>query len=116
MDTIEILGGQEETLETAEDLREEISVEVVQPEVMGSQVKIEFETSQGLCTGYYFVNDLTHQELSMEPDSILILTSLYPEYTGAYLKTSNRDWVEIDLSEKYKGCPEYKIYNRIMVL
>ena len=116
MDTIEIWGDQEETLGTAEDLREEISVEVIQQEVVGSQVKIEFETSQGLCTGYYFVNELGHEELSMEPDSIVILTALYPDYYGTYINALNRDWVDIDLSEKYNGCPEYKIYNRIVIL
>lgn len=116
MDTIEILGDQEETLGTAEDLREEISVGIVQEEVMGSQVKIEFETSQGLCTGYYFVNELSQEELSMEPDSLLILTALYPDYVAAYLKTSNRDWVDIERAGEKTGCPEYKIYNRIVML
>ena len=117
MDThIEILGDQEETLGTAEDLREEIAVEVVQHEVVGSHVKVEFETSKGLCTGYYFVNELGHEELNMEPDSVIILTNLFPDYYGAYINALNRDWVDIDLSVKYNGCPEYKIYNRHVVL
>lgn len=116
MATIDILGDQEETLGTAEDLREEISVEVVQHEVVGSHVKIEFETSKGLCTGYYFVNEIGHEELDMDADSVIILTNLYPAYYGAYINAVNRDWVDIDLSEKYDGNPEYKIYNRTIVL
>lgn len=52
----------------------------------------------------------------MEPDSVVILTALYPDYYGTYINALNRDWVDIDLSEKYNGCPEYKIYNRIVVL
>lgn len=116
MDIIDIVGDQEETLGTAEDLREEISVEVVQHEVVGSHVKIEFETSMGLCTGYYFVNELGHEELSMDADSVIMLTNLFPDYAGAYINAINRDWVDIDLTVKYNGTPEYKIYNRTIVL
>lgn len=111
---IDILGDQEETLGTAADLSEEISVDVQALESLGSRVKIEFETSRGLCTGYYTTNELGHEELEMEPDSIIILTSLFPAYYGAYINSLNRDWVEIDLSEKYDGCPEYKIFNRVV--
>lgn len=107
---IDILGDQEETLGTAEDLNEEILV--VQVESLGSQVKVEFETSRGLCTGYYTTNDLGHEELTMEQESVIILTSLFPSYYGTYINSLNRDWVDIDLTEKYEGCPEYKIYNK----
>ena len=111
---IDILGDQEETLGTAEDLTEEISLEAQPMEYLGSRVKIEFETSKGICTGYYIANDLGHEELIMEQESVIILTSLFPSYYGTYIKALNRDWVEIDLSEKYDGSPEYKIYNRIV--
>lgn len=111
---IDILGDQEETLGTAEDLTEEIMLETQISEHPGNLVKIEFETSGGLCKGIYTVNELGHEELIMEPDSIIILTGLYPAYYGTYIKAVNRDWVEIDLSEKYEGAPEYKIYNRIV--
>ena len=111
---IEILGDQEETLGTAEDLTEEISLDTQIQESLGSRIKIEFETSKGICTGYYIVNDLGHEELSLDPESVIILTSLFPAYYGAYIHSLNRDWVEIDLSEKYDGCPEYKIYNRVI--
>lgn len=111
---IDILGDQEETLGTAEDLTEEIAV-VQAMESLGSRVKIEFETSKGFCTGYYTTNDLGHEELTMEPESVITLTSLFPAYYGAYINSLNRDWVDIDLSEKYDGCPEYKIYSKIIL-
>jgi len=108
---IDILGDQEESLGTAEDLTEEISVDVQLKESLGSRVRIDFETSRGLCTGYYTTNELGHEELTMEPESIIILTSLFPSYYGVYINALNRSWVDIDLSEKYDGCPEYKIFN-----
>jgi len=112
IENIELIPDQEETLGTAEDLNEEISVDVHMQESLGSRVKIEFETSRGLCTGYYTTNELGHEELTVDPDSLIILSSLFPSYYGAYINSLNRDWVDIDLSEKYDGCPEYKIYNR----
>jgi len=111
---IDILGDQEETLGTEADLSEEILVDVHAQESLGSRVKIEFETSHGFCTGYYTTNDLGHEELEMEPESIIMLTTLFPAYYGTYINSLNRDWVEIDLSEKYDGAPEYKIFNRIV--
>ncbi|TDE12049.1 hypothetical protein [Dyadobacter psychrotolerans] len=109
---IDILGDQEETLGTAEDLTEEISMDTQIQESLGSRIRIEFETSRGFCVGYYTTNDVGHEELTMEPESVITLTSLFPAYYGAYINALNRDWVDIDLSEKYDGCPEYKIYNR----
>lgn len=111
---IDILGDQEEILGTADDLVEEVSLETQLIESLGNRVKIEFETSRGICTGYYISNDLGHEELIMEQDSIIILTSLFPSFYGAYINTLNRDWVEIDLSEKYHGNPEYKISSRVI--
>lgn len=114
MSVIDILGEQEETLGTAEDLREEIVVDVARQEVSGSSVRIEFETSAGLCTGNYFSSELGHEEIILEPDSIEILQMLYPSFNGAFLHPANRDWVEISLSEHSTGLPEYKIYNRFV--
>ena len=112
---IDILGDQEETLGTAEDLTEEVSMDTQIQESLGSRIRIEFETSHGFCVGYYTANDVGHEELFMEPESVITLTSLFPAYYGAYINALNRDWVDIDLSEKYDGCPEYKIYNRTIV-
>ena len=111
---IDILGDQEETLGTAEDLTEEIVLETQISEQPGNRVRVEFDTSGGFCKGYYVTNELGREELTMEPDSVIILTGLFPAYYGTYIKALNRDWVEIDLSEKYEGAPEYKIYNRIV--
>ena len=112
MGVIDILGEQEETLGTAEDLREEIVVEAVQPELSGSLVKVEFETSIGLCKGFYYASDLGHEEINLEPDSAEILKSLFPTCNGAFIHQNNRDWVEVSLAEPLHGIPEYKIYNR----
>jgi len=114
MNVIDILGEQEETLGTAEDLREEIIVEVAQQEVSGSLVKIEFETSLGLCTGYYHSSELGHEEINMDKDSMDILLLLFPACNGVFVHQSNRAWVEISLAELIHGLPEYKIYNRIV--
>lgn len=109
---IDILGDQEETLGTAEDLTEEIILAPQLSEQQGLRIRIDFETSRGLCTGYYIVTEEGHEELTMEPDSLVILTSLYPVYYGTYIHPLNRDWVEIDISETHSGNPEYKLYNR----
>ena len=114
MSVIDILGEQEDTLGTAEDLREEIVVTVMQPELSGSLVKIEFETSIGLCKGFYHASEVGHEEIILEPDSIDILKSLFPSCNGAFVHQNNRDWVEVSLSEHVGGLPEYKIYNRIV--
>ncbi|WP_439583382.1 hypothetical protein [Dyadobacter bucti] len=115
MSVIDILGDQEETLGTAEDLREEIVVDVARQEVSGSSVKVEFETSAGLCSGHYFSSELGHEEIILEPGSVEILQVLYPSFNGVFLHPGNRDWVEISLSEHITGLPEYKIYNRIVL-
>ena len=114
MSVIDILGEQEETLGTAEDLREEIIVETMQEELSGSVVKIEFETSIGLCRGYYHSSELGHEEINMDEESAQLLKSLFPAYNGVFVHQSNRDWVEISLAEHITGFPEYKIYNRIV--
>ena len=114
MGVIDILGEQEETLGTAEDLREEIVVEVMQPELSGSLVKIEFETSVGLCKGFYYVSEVGHEEINLEPDSVDILKKLFPTCNGVFVHQNNRDWVEISVAEPIQGIPEYKIYNRIV--
>jgi hypothetical protein len=112
MGVIDILGEQEETLGTAEDLREEIIVESLQEELSGSLVKIEFETSIGLCRGYYHSSELGHEEVNMEEESMTTLKSLFPACNGVFVHQMNRDWVEISLAEHINGFPEYKIYNR----
>lgn len=114
MSVIDILGEQEETLGTAEDLREEIIVETMQEELSGSVVKIEFETSIGLCRGYYHSSELGHEEINMDEESAQLLKSLFAAYNGVFVHQSNRDWVEISLTEHITGFPEYKIYNRIV--
>ena len=114
MSVIDILGEQEETLGTAEDLREEIIVETMQEELSGSVVKIEFETSIGLCRGYYHSSELGHEEINMDEESAQLLKSLFAAYNGVFVHQSNRDWVEISLAEHITGFPEYKIYNRIV--
>ncbi|NIJ54317.1 hypothetical protein [Dyadobacter arcticus] len=114
MSVIDILGDQEETLGTAEDLREEIVVEVMQPEISGSLIKIEFETSIGLCRGHYHASDLGHEEITLEPDSIDMLKSLFPSSNGAFVHQNNRDWVEISLTDSPDVFPEYKMYTRIV--
>jgi hypothetical protein len=114
MSVIDILGEQEETLGTAEDLREEIVLEVLQPELSGSLVKIEFETSIGLCKGYYHVSELGHEEIHLEEESMNILKRLFPGCNGAFVHQNNRDWVELSLAENIQVIPEYKIYNRIV--
>jgi hypothetical protein len=110
---IDILGEQEETLGTAEDLTEEIALDPQISEQEGMRMRVEFETSRGLCVGHYTVTENGHEELNMEPDSIIMLSSLYPTYYGTYIHPLNHDWVEIDVSETHVGNPEYKIYNRI---
>lgn len=114
MAVIDILGEQEETLGTAEDLREEIIVESVQEELSGSLVKIEFETSLGLCSGYYHSAELGHEEINMDEASMETLKMLFSTCNGVFMHQSNRDWVEISLAESIHGFPEYKIYNRIV--
>jgi hypothetical protein len=114
MAVIDILGEQEETLGTAEDLREEIIIESVQEELSGSLVKIEFETSMGLCSGYYHSSELGHEEINMDEDSMNILKRLFPTCNGVFMHQMNRDWVEISLAENINGFPEYKLYNRIV--
>lgn len=114
MSIIDILGEQEETLGTAEDLREEIIVESLQEELSGSLVKIEFETSMGLCRGYYHSGELGHEEVNMEEASMEILKALFPACNGVFVHQANRDWVEISLAEHISGFPEYKLYNRVV--
>ncbi|TLV03263.1 hypothetical protein [Dyadobacter luticola] len=114
MSVIDILGDQEETLGTAEDLREEIVVEVMQPEISGSLIKIEFETSIGLCRGHYHASDLGHEEVILDEESISILKALFPTFNGVFVHQHNRDWVEISVAENFTGLPEYKIYSRIV--
>ncbi|WP_031527147.1 hypothetical protein [Dyadobacter crusticola] len=114
MSVIDILGEQEETLGTAEDLREEIVLESLQPELSGSLVKIEFETSIGLCKGYYHVSELGHEEINLEEESLALLQKLFPGCNGAFVHQNNRDWVELSIMEAMQGIPEYKIYNRIV--
>ncbi|MCF2497691.1 hypothetical protein [Dyadobacter chenhuakuii] len=114
MSVIDILGEQEETLGTAEDLREEIIVESLQEELSGSLVKIEFETSMGLCRGYYHSGELGHEEVNMEEASMEILKALFPACNGVFVHQTNRDWVEISLAEHISGFPEYKLYNRVV--
>ncbi|HEV7378404.1 MAG TPA: hypothetical protein VGN64_01310 [Dyadobacter sp.] len=111
-DQIDILGEQGETLGTADDLTEEIILNPQLEEQEGARIRIEFETSRGLCIGHYTVSDNGHEEITMEPDSLVTLTSLYPVYFGTYMHPLNRDWVEIDISETHVGNPEYKLYNR----
>ncbi|MCF0069163.1 hypothetical protein LZD49_01685 [Dyadobacter sp. CY261] len=114
MTTIDILGDQEETLGTAEDLREEVVLDIMQQEIVGSMVKIEFETSLGLCTGYYLSSELGHEEINLEEASLERLKRLFPACNGAFIHPANRDWVEISLAEAISGLPEYKIYSRIV--
>jgi hypothetical protein len=114
IDNIDLIGDQEETLGTAEDLTEEIILETQLSEQLGNRVRIEFETSGGFCKGFYTVNELGHETVTLESDSIIILTRLFPSYYGTYVNAVNRDWVEIDLSDKYEGAPEYKIHTRII--
>lgn len=109
---IDILGDQEETLGTADDIKEEIILDPQLSEQAGDRIRIEFETSRGFCAGYYTLTDEGHEELTLEPDSLILLSSLYPTYFGAYIHPLNPDWVEIDISEMHTGNPEYKIYNR----
>jgi len=114
MAIIDILGEQEETLGTAEDIREEILVESAQPERSGDLVKIEFETSAGLCSGYYHSSEIGHEEINVEEASMNILKMLFPSINGVFVHQMNREWVEISLAENTHGLPEYKIYNRIV--
>lgn len=114
MSTIDILGEQEETLGTAEDLREEIVVEVAEKDVMGSLMKIQFETSLGLCTGYYTASELGHEEINLDTESMDRLLSIFTTCNGAFMHQFNRDWVEISLAEQIHGLPEYKIYSRVV--
>ncbi|MHA4740959.1 hypothetical protein [Dyadobacter sp. MSC1_007] len=114
MAVIDILGDQEETLGTADDLREEVVMEVLQQEIVGSMVKIEFETSLGLCTGYYLATELGHEEINLEEESMNRLRLLFPSCNGAFVHPQNRDWVEVSLNETITGLPEYKIYDRTM--
>jgi hypothetical protein len=114
MAVIDVLGDQEETLGTADDLREEVVMEVLQKEIVGSMVKIEFETSLGLCTGYYLATELGHEEINLEEESMNRLSLLFPACNGAFIHPQNRDWVEVSLNETITGLPEYKIYNRTM--
>ncbi|MCU7374940.1 hypothetical protein PEC18_29905 [Paucibacter sp. O1-1] len=114
MSVIDMLGDQEETLGTEEDLREEIVVEVMQQEISGSLVKIEFETSAGFCRGYYFSSELGREEINLEAESMEILKSLFPGVNGAFVHQVKREWVEISLTESAAGFPEYKMFSRIV--
>jgi hypothetical protein len=112
MAVIDILGDQEETLGTADDLREEVVLEIMQQEIVGSMVKIEFETSLGLCTGYYLSTELGHEEINLEAESLERLKQLFSACNGAFVHPGNRDWVEISVAERLGGLPEYKIHSR----
>jgi hypothetical protein len=114
MSVIDIVGDQEEVLGTAEDLREEIVVELMQQEISGSLIRLEFETSIGLCRGYYYASDLGHEEVNLEEESITILKSLYPVFNGVFIHQNNRDWVEVSLADHPDVFPEYKIYSRVV--
>ncbi|QRR00529.1 hypothetical protein [Dyadobacter sandarakinus] len=114
MSVIDILSEQDDTLGTAEDLREEIVVDVAVQEVSGSLVKIEFETSVGLCRGHYISSELGHEEIHLDEASLDILQRLFPVCNGAFMHQVNRDWVEISLAEPMHGLPEYKIYSRVV--
>lgn len=111
---IDILGDQEETLGTADDLREEVMLDIMQQEIVGSMVKIEFETSLGLCTGHYLSTELGHEEINLDVDSFERLRRLFPACNGAFVHPGNRDWVEVSLAEITGGLPEYKIYSRVV--
>lgn len=114
MAIIDIAGDQEETLGTADDIREEVVLDIMQQEIVGSMVKIEFETSMGLCTGYYLSTELGHEEINLESESFERLRQLFPACNGAFVHPRNRDWVEVSLAEVTGGLPEYKIYMRIV--
>jgi hypothetical protein len=114
MAVIDILGDQEETLGTADDLREEVVLDIMQQEIAGSMVKIEFETSLGLCTGHYLSTELGHEEINLETASFERLRQLFPSCNGAFVHPMNRDWVEVSLAESIAGLPEYKIYSRVV--
>lgn len=114
MAIIDIAGDQEETLGTAEDIREEVVLDIMQQEIVGSMVKIEFETSLGLCTGYYLSSELGHEEINLEAASLERLRQLFPACNGAFVHPDNRDWVEVSLAELSGGLPEYKIYTRMV--
>ena len=114
MATIDILGDQDETLGTADDLREEVVLDIMQQEIVGSMVKIEFETSLGLCTGHYLSTELGHEEINLESESFDRLRKLFPDCNGAFIHPLNRDWVEVSLAVPTSGLPEYKIYSRIV--
>lgn len=111
---IDILGDQEETLGTADDLREEVVLDTMQHEIVGSMVKIEFETSLGLCTGHYLSTELGHEEINLEAESFDRLRKLFPACNGAFVHPNNRDWVEVSLAELTGGLPEYKIHTRVV--
>lgn len=111
---IDILGDQEETLGTADDLREEVVLDTMQHEIVGSMVKIEFETSLGLCTGHYLSTELGHEEINLEAESFDRLRKLFPACNGAFVHPHNRDWVEVSLAELTGGLPEYKIHARVV--
>ncbi|SEJ21907.1 hypothetical protein SAMN05216327_107157 [Dyadobacter sp. SG02] len=111
---IDIAGDQEETLGTADDIREEVILDTMQQEIVGSMVKIEFETSLGLCTGHYLSTELGHEEINLEAESFERLRRLFPACNGAFVHPANRDWVEVSLSEVSGGLPEYKIYTRLV--
>ncbi|WP_353720436.1 hypothetical protein [Dyadobacter sp. 676] len=114
MATIDISGDQGETLGTPDDLREEVVLDIMQQEIVGSMVKIEFETSLGLCTGHYLSTELGHEEINLEAASFDRLRRLFPACNGAFVHPANRDWVEVSLAEATGGLPEYKIYSRVI--
>ncbi|WP_342085957.1 hypothetical protein [Dyadobacter sp. OTU695] len=111
---VDTLGDQEETLGTADDLREEVVLDIMQQEIVGSMVKIEFETSLGLCTGHYLSTELGHEEINLDAESLERLRQLFPACNGAFVHPNNRDWVEVSLAEIIGGLPEYKIYSRVV--
>jgi len=111
---IDIAGDQEETLGTADDIREEVVLDIMQQEIVGSMVKIEFETSLGLCTGHYLSTELGHEEINLESESFERLRQLFPACNGAFVHPTNRDWVEVSLAEMTGGLPEYKVYTRVV--
>jgi hypothetical protein len=111
---VDTLGDQEETLGTADDLREEVVLDIMEQEIVGSMVKIEFETSLGLCTGHYLSTELGHEEINLEAGSMERLRLLFPACNGAFVHPGNRDWVEVSVAEVTGGLPEYKIYSRVV--
>lgn len=68
---------------------------------------IEFDTSVGTIRGELIPSELDTWEVRLDEDNTNKLLQRYDDFEGLWANTLT-SWVEIEFSDDFHGCPEYK--------